>query len=44
MSKTTTIFYQCPSVKQKLYNPMSTFKDLLSQLTIRLEMKENVFL
>ncbi len=43
MSKTTTKFYQSPSVKQ-LYNPMSTFKDLLSQLTIRLEMKENVFL
>jgi hypothetical protein len=44
MSKTTTIFYQSPSVKQQLYNPMSMFKDLLSQLTIQLEIKENVFL
>lgn len=44
MSKTATIFYQSPSAKQKLYNPMSKFKDLLSQLTNRLEIKENVFL
>jgi len=44
MSKTTTIFYESPSVKQQLYNPMLTLKDLLSQVTIWLEIKENIFL